>query len=626
MRARFFSKVFLPALFLMLAGSLARAAAVVELEVDATELPRKLLHTRMTFPGDIARTNFWYPKWIPGIHAPRGPIENMAGLRFKDADGKSVSWLRDDVELYEFHCDSSSAGKPLVVEFDYICNQPNGNSGGIDSYGNAFIGSINWNTCVLYPDGVASDAILYHLKLRVPDGWKIGTALKIEEQSGNTITFKPVTLEVLVDSPLICGAYLRTLEYSPAGFPKFYFHLNSESSAAVQIPDAVDKQFRNLTEQLARLFKSAPFDEYHFLITASDEFPGMGLEHSASSMNGMSEGGLTKPNKRRLNLDVLTHEVVHAWCGKFRQPAGMATPNFHDPKRTKLLWVYEGLTQYLGHILYARSGFITPAETVDDVTAVINGQQLQKGREWRPLEDTARDSWQLRGRSKSWSYWRRNQDYYNDGMLVWMEVDAMLRRGTDGHTTLDDFCATFFRHTDGDGRVKPFDEQEIYSVLNNLMPYDWRKFFESHIKETQEVLPLGFVEKLGYRLEYDREIGGFEKLLEDENHYVRAWNSLGIGVRSNGSVMDVVPGSPADKAGLAPGMEIAGVNNRKFSEQRLKDGIADSVTRHGVELLTLNGDEFKTIHVDYDGGPRYLKLVRNPTEPDLLTKVFTPKD
>jgi predicted metalloprotease with PDZ domain len=335
---------------------------------------------------------------------------------------------------------------------------------------------------------------------------------------------------------------------------------------------------------------------------------------------------LTDPKKRRLSLDVLPHEIVHAWCGKFRRPAGMVRSNFHEPKQTKLLWVYEGLTQYLGHLLFVRSGCISSGENIDELAVIIAGLDRQRGRAWRSLEDTARDSWHLRGRSRNWSYLRRNQDYYSEGAVIWMEVDAMIRRGTDGAKSLDDFCRTFFRHAEGDGLVKPFDEPEIYGVLNGLLPHDWAAFFEERVKRPLDSLPLSVVEKLGYRLEYDHEIVALEKLLEEQNNYVRAWSSVGMGVRSTGEVMDVVPGSAADLAGLAPGMEIVGVNDRKFSVRRFREAIADSVTNRGIDLLLLNCDRFQTVRLEYADGQRFLKLVRNPSEPDILGGIFAPLD
>jgi len=610
---------------LAVAGSALHGAEVVELVVDAHELPRKLLHSKMTFPVSAGQTSFWYPKWIPGIHAPRGPVENIAGLRFESPDGDTIKWKRDQIELYQFHVELPAGARELVAKLDYIANQPNSNSGGIDSYGNAFIGSINLNTCILYPDGVDQDNIEYRLKLRLPKGWKQASALDVVSTENGWIVFKPVTLEVLVDSPIICGEFLRTVAFTPESFPTINYHLNSESAAALQLDDKKLKQFESMATQAARLFKTAPFKEYHFLVTASDDLPGMGLEHTASSLNGVPEQTFKDDKKWQTYIDVLPHEIAHAWCGKWRRPIGMVTGNFHAPNKTGGLWVYEGLTQYLGHLMFVRSGFITPEQNTEVLARTISRLQSQKGRQWRPLKDTAVDSWQLRGRSQSWGNLRRNQDYYSEGMLIWMEVDAIIRRSTDGRKSLDNFVQTFFKHNEGDGLVKSFDRPEIISQLNELVEFDWTAFFDERVSNTQEEFPLTSVERLGYRLEYAAEPGDWVKMMETQFKYTDTENSIGIGVREAGNITGIVPGSPADKAGLAPGQQIVGVNGRKFSTERFKEGIADTTTKRRLELLTLNGDLYETVTIDYAAGARHLKLVRNTAEPDILSEIFKAK-
>lgn len=611
---------------LLVAPCALRAADVIELEIDALDLPRKLIHSKMTFPVKRGEQSFWYPKWIPGIHAPRGPIENLGGLKFTADDDETIPWNRDHVELYQFHLEVPRGVKQLTVELDYISNQPNSNSGGIDSYGNAFIGAINLNTCVLYPDGQSQDDIEYRMKLRLPNGWKHASSMKVNNASDDWIEFEPVTLEVLVDSPLIAGEFLRTVSFSPADFPRINYHLNSESAAALQLDDKKLKQLEGMAVQAARLFKTAPFEEYHFLVNISDDLPGMGLEHTASSLNGVPEQTLKDDKKWQIYIGVLPHEIAHAWCGKWRRPIGMHTENFHDPKKTGGLWVYEGLTQYLGHMMFVRGGCLTPEENAQSIARTISRLQNQKGRQWRPLKDTAVDSWHLRGGSKSWSNLRRGQDYYNEGMLVWMEVDAIIRRETDGQKSLDDFCQIFFKHEDGDGLKKPFDRPEIIELLNTFVERDWKAYFDERISSTQEALPLTAVERLGYRIEYKSEPSDWVKLMETQFKYADAYDSIGIGVSDSGTIASgIVPGSIADEAGLAPGQQIVGVNGRKFSRARFNEGLADTPTKRSLDLLTLRGDLYETVTLEYDGGPRHLHLVRNEAEPDILSEIFKAK-
>ena len=601
------------------------AAQAISFDIDARELPRKLLRTRMTFPVQPGTNSFYYPKWIPGIHAPRGPIENLAGLRFSTPDGKTLPWSRDEVELYRFQVEVPAGAYELVAELDYITNQPNSNSSSVDSFGNAFIGTINLNTCVLYPATVTNAAaVRYRASLRLPPGWKHASALTVSD-AGETITFAPVTLEVLIDSPIIAGEHLRSHTFKPTGFPPVHYHLNSESAAALQLGDNRLKQFEALAVQGMKLFQTAPFDAYHFLVNASDDFPGMGLEHTASSLNGVPETTFTDDKKWAIYIDVLPHELVHAWCGKWRRPIGMVTGNYHDDNKTGGLWVYEGLTQYLGHLLHVRSGMASPEENLQQLARTISRLQLQKGRQWRPLKDTAVDSWHLRGGSKSWEYLRRRQDYYNEGLFVWLEVDAILRGATNSEKSLDDFCAIFFRHQPGDGLVKAFDYDEVVAELNRLHQFDWDAFFEERVFATQAALPLTAVERLGYRIEYGTTPSDWHKLIEGNSKYADAYESLGIAVRESGEIIDVIPGSPADHAKLAPGQQLAGVNGRKFSLARFREGIADTPTRREIGFLVLKGDLYATVTVPYDAGPKFMKLVRNPDKPDLIGAIFKAK-
>ena len=326
-------------------------------EVDATELPRKLLHTRMVIPVTGDTLSLWYPKWIPGIHGPRGPIENLAGLRVETPDGESVSWRRDNAERFLFHIAPPDGGSEVVVRLDYLCSQPSVNSRGIDSYGNSLLGVINWNTCLLYPDGYNTQDIAVDLTLTLPDGWKQASALPEKSTDGATTTFETFSFHDVVDSPLITGPHMRTINISSDNLPPVYWHIASESPGALNIDEELIEKYKNMVAEAGELFGGAHFDEYHLLLFLSDDFPNTGLEHLRSSLNGLGERDLEDQDK----VDgwagyLIPHEFAHSWCGKYRRPAGMATPDFHTDKHTNLLWVYEGLDQYLGEVFCVRAG------------------------------------------------------------------------------------------------------------------------------------------------------------------------------------------------------------------------------------------------------------------------------
>jgi predicted metalloprotease with PDZ domain len=402
-------------------------------------------------------------------------------------------------------------------------------------------------------------------------------------------------------------------------------HVVSESEAAIQFDDALIARYRSLVAEALTLFGVAHFDSYHFLLVCSDQVPRNGLEHMASSFNSVAEREIIDEKKRKAwPAYLLPHEFVHSWCGKYRRPAAMVTTNFHTPERTPLLWIYEGLTQYLGEVLTVRAGLLKTDEFVPQFAGKVDWLMRQSGRSWRSVEDTATASWQLRARSPSWTQLRRGQDYYDEGMLAWMEADAIIRQQTGGKRSLDDFCKIFFATQPKTPPVAGYELDEVLGILKQIADHDWPKFFADRIQRPRQELGLGFLEAIGYRVQYVPKQSEYSKERDLERRSTNAQASLGLGVTDEGKVTTVVPGMPADKSKLAAGMLVVGVNSRKFSGQRLKDAIADSVANRGVELLILEGDTFRTVRIDYAEGSKYLELIQRPDRTDVLGAIFKP--
>ena len=381
------------------------------------------------------------------------------------------------------------------------------------------------------------------------------------------------------------------------------------------------------------LFGAAHYPEFHFLITCSDDLGYLGLEHRTSSLNGVRERDLLDDKKRKgWVANLIPHEYVHSWCGKYRRPAAMCTPNFHTPQKTRLLWVYEGLTEYLGEVLMVRSGLIALPEYREMLAAQLGALMRRQGRSWRPLEDTAVASPILRAASANWNDLRRSQDYYPEGALVWLEADAIIRDLSQGKHSLDDFCKKFLGQVQNrsdarpDALVVPYDLPEIVRDLKQLADYDWDAFFARHVTATQENLPLDVVGRCGYRLGYTTKSPAYLDYLQGRagGDLLSARDSLGLTFHGDGRIADVAPALPGDKAGLAPGMHVLGVNSKKFSRERLDDALADSVARRKIEFLLLDGEQFRTVTVDYADGLRYLELVRQPERPDVLGAILKP--
>jgi predicted metalloprotease with PDZ domain len=551
-------------------------------------------------------------------------VQNIGGLRFELPDGTVLTWRRDDVDMCRFHVDVPAGETTLVAKLDYIANQPSTNTIGIDTYGNSLLGVINWNTCLLYPDGANVKELLVNLSVRLPEGWKHATALETQGKADNAIQFRVTSFYEVVDSPLLCGEHLRTVPLEQ-NFKPVYLHLASESPEAINLKEDLITAYGRVVAEAGAMFGSAPFDTYHFLVTCSNDLPPNGLEHLKSSLNGVSERGLIDEESiKGWNGYLLPHEFAHAWCGKYRRPVGMVTTDYHTPCKTDLLWIYEGLTQYLGEVLCVRSGLWDLDHVKQVQAAELAFLQAQTGRQWRSLEDTAIDSANLRERSRHWSGLRRSQDYYVEGRFLWLEVDAMIRGMTKNKKSLDDFCRSFFAYDPQRAPTFAYTFDEVCDELNEVASYDWGAFFKSRVEKPLDVLPTELAGKLGYRLEYVSEAPGFITKREKERGYVMALATLGMDVGNDGTVYgNLIPDMPADRGGLAPGMKIVAVNSRKFSADRLREAIKNTPSRGSIDFLILDGDVFRSEIVVYSGGQKYLQLIRDESKPDLLKGIYS---
>jgi predicted metalloprotease with PDZ domain len=599
----------------------------LELEVDARDLPRRLLHSRIHVPCQSGKAFLWFPKWVPGTHGPYGPVQNVGGLHIRSKAGKELKWRRDELEPYRIECDVPEGTPEITVELDTICNEAAEHAAGYLSFGNTLVGILNWGTCLIYPEGPNCDEIQVHLSLRLPDKWKFATALKLEGNQQGALTFAPVSLTDLADCPLIAGQHLRTIPLSTGSYPPAFLHLASESPGVLEMGPKVIDLYSRVVREAGALFGACHYPEYHFLVTCSDDLGYLGLEHLTSSINGVRERDLIDDSRRKGWIaNLIPHEYVHSWCGKFRRPAGMCTPNFHTPQKTRLLWVYEGLAEYLGEVLQVRSGLLTPREYRQGLAATIRSLSHHEGRRWRSLEDTGVASYMLRASSPNWNALRREQDYYFEGMLLWLEADAIIRERSGGKKTLDDFCRKFLGAVSSTAKVIPYELPEIVTTLSELADFDWAPFLEKHVSQPLESLPLDVVKRCGYKIEYSskpppEQLG---RRSRGDQGGVSALDSIGLSFSGDGTISDITPGMAGDRAGFAPGMKVIGVNNKTFSRQRMLDALTDSISRRKIEFLLVEGEDFHTIVLNYSEGPRYLELVRDPSKPDLLAEILKP--
>jgi predicted metalloprotease with PDZ domain len=596
----------------------------VTIAVDATAAPRKIFHASLKIPASPGDLTLYYPKWIPGEHAPDGPVIDLAGLKFA-AGGKILKWRRDLVDGFTIHVEVPAGITEISAELDFL--SPAIFEGGFSAGSSATdkLAVISWNQVLLYPKGWQSDDINYSASLKLPDGWKFGTPLPVASHSGNEIKFATVSLTTLVDSPVITGEFLKVVPL--AQDPVTEMDIAADSAAALEAPAEVWDHYKHLVEQAQRLFGAHHYRDYHFLYTLSDHVAHFGLEHHESDDSRVDERALVDDASRKLSASLLPHEYVHSWNGKYRRPADLATPDYEQPMQDDLLWVYEGLTNYLGFVLTARSGLLTAEQDRDDLA--ITADMLDHhtpGRVWRNLQDTADAAPQLYFAPRAWQSWRRGTDFYDEGTLSWLWADVIIRQQTKGAKSLDDFCELFHGAPSTGPMVKPYTFDDVVSALNQIAPYDWRGFWTERLTNHGPGAPLGGVEGSGWKVVYDEIPSEMLTGSASMNRTVPAALAFGLLLNEDGTISDVTEGLPAAKAGIGPGMKLVAVNGRRFSPEILRDAV--KATKNGnapLDLLVENTDYYKTYKIDYHGGEKYPHLVRDDAKPDLLSEILKAK-
>ncbi len=612
-------KYTLAVLFFCSLAAYAQTNAVERLSVDATDAPRNILHATLTVPVSPGALTLVYPKWIPGNHRPTGPIQNFTGLHFKAA-GKELEWQRDLEDMYAFHLQVPAGTTELEASYDTITY--NGKS----SLASSKVLDLLWNQVVLYPKGAGTDAVKVAASLRLPVGWKFGTALMPTRQNGGSVEFQTVSLTTLVDSPLIAGPIYRQVQITPAGEPITHVvDMVGESEEAIQITDKDIASLKQLVSETGKLFGARHYTKYHFLLILGDQTAHHGLEHHESSDNGAAEDMFSNPHSHDLEADLLPHEFVHSWNGKYRRPAGLVTPNYQEPMHGDLLWVYEGLTDYLGNILAARTGLRSPDEFRENLAYTAAMLDHRAGRTWRPLQDTATSVQSLFAAPVEWTNWRRTADYYPEGYLIWLEVDSLIRQQSNNQKSLNDFCRAFHGGESGPPKVVPYNFDEVAATLNKVVPNDWARLLRERLDSKSPQAPLGGITNGGWKLVYTTEKNMTMESREKASESIDLSFSLGLLATKEGEVRDVIPGTPAYAAGLAPGMKIIAVNGRKWSKDIVRNALQSSLThQQPIALLAENGEYYSTYAVDYHAGERYPHLVRAEGQPDLLDEIIKP--
>lgn len=599
-------------------------AGEIHLDVDASDVDRRIVHVKETITGLAPDAVLLYPKWLPGTHAPEGPIDRLAGLRLT-ARGTPVSWTRDTVNVYAFRPRLPAGTTSLEMSFDYL--SPTSDKVGTPQMTREML-ILEWNDVVLYPAGHFARQIQVSASAKFPQGWSQATALETQAHSDDRTSYERVSLETLIDSPVYAGRYATVIELDPATHVRL--DVFADRPELLEARPEVIAAHRSLVTQAYRLFGSHHYRHYDFLFGLSDQIPFSGIEHHQSSEDSTFPLYFADWDETPYDRDLLAHEYAHSWNGKFRRPADLWTPSYEVPMQDSLLWVYEGQTQYWGSVLTARAGLWSKAQALDAWAANAAWHSSIAGRAWRPLQDTTNDEIINPRRPLSWESWQRFEDYYDEGALIWLDADTLIRERSAGKRSLDDFAAHFFGVNDGSFVPLTYTFEDLVKALNAVEPYDWAGFLRQRLDGVGRPAPLDGLARGGYRLVYTDKQNEYEKGREIERKVTTLRYSIGLDLDeetdAEGTIINVMWGSPAFQAKVTEGMQIIAINGEAYSADLLRRTVTAAATRPGpIELILKLKDRYSVAHVDYHGGLRYPHLERDATAAPLLDGILAPR-
>jgi predicted metalloprotease with PDZ domain len=588
------------------------------LNVDATDLSQQIFRMHMTIPVKPGPLTLLYPQWLPANHGPNGPITQLAGLKFT-ANGNPVAWTRDPLHVYAFHLTVPEGATTLEADYQYLSPLDTGQ--GRITMTDDILG-VQWISTTLYPAGYVARGVNVQANLKLPAGWQYATALETDNRAGDDVHFKTSDLETLMDSPLFAGRYVKRFDLDPGAKVRVTLNVFADTPESLEAKPEQIAPHRALVQQAYKLYGSYHYDHYDFLLALSDEFGGIGREHHQSSENGVKPGYFTEWAKGEAGRELLPHEYTHSWDGKFRRPAGQNVPDFNTPMDNELLWVYEGQTQYWGNVLAARSGLVAPAGARDALAASAARYDSVTGRAWRTVQDTVYDPIMNARRPLGWANWQRSEDYYVEGMLIWLDVDTRIREMSGDKRSLDDFARAFYGVNNGSHLPAFYTFDDVVATLNKVQPYDWAAFLRTKLDGHGPGAPLDGLARAGWKLVYTDTPTDYVKGMEERNKALDLTYSLGFSVAQDGAVRNVVWDGPAFRAGLAANSTVMAVNDRVYKPELLKAAIKEAKDGKPIRLLVRKGNVLRTIALDYRGGLRYPRLERIPGTKDRLEAIF----
>ncbi len=590
----------------------------VTLVLDASQAARGITYVHEKIPVAPGEFTLVYPKWIPGEHGPTGPLHDLTSIRVT-ANGKTLDWRRDSIDLYAFEVDVPQGVSTLNVDFTILMNAPG------DVFSTHSVAIINWNRYLLYQGGVNSHDYYVKPSIELPAGWEFGTALRDPKRSGNTVDFALTPLNMLVDSPLDMGQYVKkwTLWKGDGSYVELDAFAGRPQD--LDVPAKMIDAYKRVPAEAFALYGSRHFADYHALLTLSNQIGFQGIEHHQSSADRAPDDFLTNPMEALLGGDLVTHEFSHSWNGKYRRPADLTTPNFQVPEQTDLLWVYEGMNQYLGDLISFRAGIRNYKSYPEYLASVYAEMDTETGRATTPIIDlTTGAPYYYTARGGYHAIRRSAGDFYSEGELMWLDVDTIIRQRSHGARSLDTFLHEYTTPAVTGPITKVYDRAQIEALLNKVQPYDWHAFFTKWVYSVAPHPPTSELARSGWKLVYTSKPNKFVSAGEALEHSINAWYSIGADIGANGRVFDVRENSPAWESGLAVGETIEAVDGQKFDPGVFNYELKQA--QHGAAMTFVVSQDawFQTLTIDYHGGPLYPHLERIKGVPNMLAQIMKP--
>ncbi|MBW6527810.1 hypothetical protein KZ813_13260 [Sphingomonas sp. RHCKR7] len=589
-------------------------SGTIALSVDATDVAHKLYTVEVVIPVQAAGAmTLLYPRWEAASHGPSLSVVNLTGFAVF-AGARRLAWRRDPLEPHAFHLDVPAGAASVTARYQVV-------AAARDLTRDLIM--LPWQQLILYPAGWYARNIAVAAMVSLPDGLISHAPLIAGRSADGHLVLPERTLEALLDTPVYAARSATRVSLAAGDAPVTLTAMAAAAMPPVIPPERVDA-LRRMVAQTGRVFGTAPFARYDFLVRLGDDLAAGGTEHRAAGEITLPAGYFDDWSRQLLDRDIFPHELVHAWNGLFRTPADLWAPTPNVPQSGSLLWVYEGRTEFWGRVLAARAHLRSKQETLDRLALDAAEVSQRRGRAWRSLADDVNYPAFMLRQPVRWRDWQRRRDYYDEGVLLWLAVEARLRERTGGRRGLDDFAQAFFAGATPNAPTQTYTFEALCVALEAVAQGEWAGFLTTWLEAHDELDTLIGLRALGWNLVYTNTPTETFRQHEAELGGLDLTYSLGMTVMADGRIGAVSWQGSAFTAGLAPGAKILAVSSEPFSTERL----LQAVRRSETVPITLTAEQDggrRDYHLSYKGSLRYPSLERFAEKADRLSRLLAPR-